>query len=415
MFELKPRRNIAFVVTLFCATSTYALAQTNNVVLENVSVAVKDKGATVFKRIEVTNTNLTKDELAKLFSGAASKDDAAALIKKMKADKISIPEAVFTDKDSTFTFRDFLATGVNEGKVANAVLKSVDGTGKSKGGSVTFKAGALELQGLGFGSAISAMTGGDLTDGSAQIGKMSFAGFQMTMPDDDTKADAPGGNLIKISLASLTAESTYDGEIPLKGKGEAKGLVIEPPKNSEFGKSLASFGYDKITVGFVASGNYDKTKKTYDLDNFTISGVNAGAVGMKILLGGIEPSVFSANKEAKLMGLMGGDVSSFSLRFDNAGLFEKGVDFTAKQQKKSPDALKKEWSAMATQFLPLILGGDPASLKLAEAAAKFIATPKNITISIKSKGAPLKFVELMQIRDPNALLKLVNIDAVAGQ
>ncbi len=408
------RRVLPLALLLLGAASPLALAQSANVALENITVTAKDKGTTLFKRIDVTGTNLTKDELSKLFSGAATKEEAAALGKKMKAEKVSIPEAVFTEKDSTVTLRDFTATGINEGRIASVVLKSAEGKGKAPGGAVAFKAGALEIQGLAFASALSAMSGGDLADGSARIGKISFAGFEMTAPDEATKPDAPGGNLYKISLASFTAEATYDGETPLRGKGEAKSLIIEPPKGSDFGKALASFGYDKLNLGLVFSGNYDKTKKTYDVDNVTVSGVSAGSLTVKTLLAGIDPAVFTASKEAKLQAFSAAAISSLSLRYDNAGLFEKSVDYFAKQSKKTPAALKQEWAGM-TQIVPMMLGGDPAGGKLAEAASKFIAAPKNITISAKAKGAPLSFSDLAQIKDPPALLKRVDIDAAAGQ
>lgn len=413
---VQPKFMALLVAALLSTASSHALAQANNVVLDNLSVTQKDKGTMTFKRIEVLNTNLSKDELFKLFSGGASKEESAALVKKMKADKLSIPEAVFVDKESTFTLRDFQATGINEGKIATAVLKSADGKGKSKGGSdVNFKSGAIEFQGLGMAGALSAIASGDAFEGSMQASKFSWAGFEATAPDEDVKPGAPGGNLYKISLGAVVADGSYDGEIPLKSKGELKSLVIEPPKTSSMGQAISSFGYDKLTMGMVFSGEYDKAKKTYVLDNFIVNGVNAGALGLKVSLGSIEPTVFTGKKEAKLAGMMGGTIFSLSIRFDNAGLFEKSVDFMAKQQKKQPADLKKEWSGMVTGLLPMLMGGDPGSLKLAGAVAKFIETPKNLTISAKAKDAPVKLIELSQIKDPSAMLKLIDLDAVAGQ
>ncbi len=408
-----PRLKLAFAFVLAGAASPAALAQSANVTVENLSVPGKDKGTLLYKRIDVVGTNLTKDEVAKLFSGA-SKDESAALAKKLKAEKISIAEALLTGPDSSVAMRDFLATGVSDGRIASATLKSVEGKGKSKGGDVAFKSGAIEMQGLVFTSMLAAAASGDIGEMAPQVGKLNWTGFEATVPDESTKPTAPGGNLFKISLGSLTAEGTYDGEVPVKGRAEAKSLIVEPPKGSEMGKALASFGYDKINLGFVASGDYDKGKKTYNLDNFTVSGVNAGSLAIKLLLGGVDPSIFSAKKDVKMAGFMGADISSLSLRFDNNGLFDKAVDYFAKQQKKQPAAVKQEWGGFV-QIIPVMLGGDPAGAKIADAAGRFIATPKSFSISLKAKGAPLKFMDLMSIRDPQALLKRVDVDAAAGQ
>ena len=111
---------------------------------------------------------------------------------------------------------------------------------------------------------------------------------------------------------------------------------------------------------------------------------------------------------------LAGDVASLSIRYDNQGLFEKAVDFLAKQQKKAPEALRKEWSAMATAMLPMLLGGDPAAQKLGAAVGKFIEAPKTITITARAKGAPVKFTDFTSFRAPADALARIELDAAAG-
>ncbi|MDO9441142.1 MAG: hypothetical protein Q7T73_09655 [Beijerinckiaceae bacterium] len=107
-------------------------------------------------------------------------------------------------------------------------------------------------------------------------------------------------------------------------------------------------------------------------------------------------------------------MSQLQARFVNQGLFEKALAYVAKQQKKTAQALRAEWAAMSTQFLPLILGGDPSSLALAQSLQTFINNPKSLTISLKSRGAAVPLAQLQSIRDPQTFLALVEVSAVAN-
>ncbi len=396
------------------AQTNRVLAQTNNVVLENLQIKRGDKSTTTFNRIEVANTNLNKDELSRLFSAPGINDEVVALARRMIADKIVIPETLITNDDTTAHVHDFLATGVNAGVVASASVKSLDGIGKAKGGDVNFKSGAIEVQQWNFIYALATLNGGAIGDGSAAASKFSLVNFDLTAPDEATPASAPGGNRFHVSVDSITGVGDYDKGLPGKGVAEITNIVITPPKASSAGKSLADFGYAKLVLGMVASGAYDKDKKTYNLDKWAINGVDAGALNISMALANIDPKMFTGTKDEKVNLMMSGALSAMSLRFDNKGLFDKAVNFFAKGQKKSPDALKKEWSAMATQFLPLMLGGDPAGLKLATAAASFLAKPASLTIAIKAKNDPVPFTDFAAMRDPAAFLKRIDVDAVAG-
>jgi hypothetical protein len=163
------------------------------------------------------------------------------------------------------------------------------------------------------------------------------------------------------------------------------------------------------------SGSYDKTKKTFALDDYSLDAANVGSMALKALVGGIDPKLFTGDSTTRVAGLMGADLSSLSISYADKGLFPKVVAFFATSQGKTADALKTEWSAMATQFLPLVLGGDPSSLKLAAAVGKFIGDPKSLTITAKAKGAPVKAMDIMSIQDPKALLEKIELDATAGQ
>ena len=69
----------------------------------------------------------------------------------------------------------------------------------------------------------------------------------------------------------------------------------------------------------------------------------------------------------------------------------------------------------ALQVLPLFLAGDPQSLPLAQAVQAFLSDPKNVTLTMKARGAPVPLARLGSIRDPMTFLALVNVTLVANQ
>ena len=99
-----------------------SIAHAADVTLENLNLI--DKGSTfAIKRVDVTDSNLDKSEIAKLFMTETKPEEAAAIVRKLKASKFSIPEIQIMDKDGfKGTLRDFLATNLNEGKVAKITV-----------------------------------------------------------------------------------------------------------------------------------------------------------------------------------------------------------------------------------------------------------------------------------------------------
>ena len=117
----------------------------------------------------------------------------------------------------------------------------------------------------------------------------------------------------------------------------------------------------------------------------------------------------------RISGLMQGDVSEFTIRFVNQGLFDKALAYYAASVNRPPADIKGEWSVAATGMLPMLLGGDPSALKLAEAITTFLRDPKSLTVTLKGKNGPVRFMEAAQIRDPATFMQKVNVTATANQ
>ena len=405
-----------------------AQALTQDVVLENIKIDLPPKsdgkGAILIRKASFEGTNLSKEEIARFFSLANTPEDARALAAKMTAAKISIPEVVFNfeaskDKDVsavTVNLKDFVATRVEQGKAAKIVFGGGDASAKKDAADV-FKVviGSYTIEDADFSSLLAALKQGDISAAMVKYSKVTFTGVDLSVVDKETPATTPGGNMMHFKLGTGSAVMSFEGDIFRKASGEVSSLSLEFPKASKAGQALAAFGYDKLDLGFKVSANYDPATKKLVLDDYTITGVNAGALSFKGQFGSIDPVIFTAgDKDARAKALMAADFSSMTLRFANSGLAEKGLAFAAAMQKKSPDALKGEITGMAKAAIPGVLGGEVGK-KIADAIVAFIAAPKNLTVDIKAKGGALKFMDLANARSPQDVLPKVDLNAVANQ
>jgi hypothetical protein len=406
-----------FAAASVIAIVTSSVAMAADFRLENVVLTPANKGATVtIKTIDVKGTNLTQDEFKKFYDPATSKEEIAALAKRAKFDSITVPEIVLSrtdDKPGTVTFRGYQLSNYNAGKFARFTLAGVDGKFRpdAGGGDAEIKVGPLTIEGADLSTAIDAAIKGDIADAAPRFGKFELLGLEVKFPE---KA-ASGPLMHTFKMASLLGTSTYSGEIPLKGFAELKNAVFIPAPNSDAAKSMAQFGYNQVDIGLKGEGTYNPANKSYDLSNLTINGVNAGAISFAGLFGSIGPEAFNGSQMARLGALMQGELSAISLRYADSGLFDKALVFYAKMNGKDPVAVRQEWAGMIAGILPMMTGGDPGAMKIASAVSEFIKAPKSLTISIKSKGGPVKFAELGAIKDPAEILKRVDIEASANK
>jgi hypothetical protein len=406
----------AYAFAFVIAAPAAALAL-EDFTLNNLVIPADNETTVTMTQVAFTQTNLTKDEATKLFTPATPENDKKAIAAKMQAAKIAIPEMKIAAKDGSGTARNFIVTEVNAGKFKRIDFAGGEGSFKvleMNDGKITFR--ALSVEDGDFSRAMDSLSKGDPSSmAGSRISKMTWAGFDATFPDKDTKSNVPGGNIVHLSLASAGGQGTYDGDVPLKGSFEMKNLVIELPKASSAGQQLVAFGYDKLDFGLTVGGSYDLAKKTYLMNDFTLSGAGAGSLGFTGTFTNVERDAFTKSRPDRMADLMKGEVASAGIKFINSGLAEKAIAFYAKTQGKTPDQTKRELAGMVVGMAPMMLGNDPAIAKVANAVSDFITSPKSLAISMTAKGQPVKISELMEIRDPSSFLARVDIDAVANR
>jgi hypothetical protein len=382
----------------------------DNVTLDDFTATSKNGDVMTIKHADFEGANLTKEEIEKILTPDAPQEEKTALIQKMKIEKLSIPAIdVVIKKGGAFHLHDIEGADIDSGKIGSLELSGIDGTADEPDGAMTIKAGPLKVENADATAALSAATQSGAS-ASSQIGAFSWQNIDVVAPEG-------GGpdKTIHVSIASIDMNNDYDGASLKDGKLTVKGLVVQPSKTSDLAASLGILGYSKLDLGLTSSLHYDAAAKTLAIDDISVTGDNMGALGLKANFGDIGPEIFGADKEARMAGLMGGSVSAIELKFANAGLFEKAVAYFAQEQKATPEALKKQWAQAAGLMLPAVLGGDPAAVKLATEAQKFIAAPTSMTIALKPKSGSLKFMDAMALSDPATALSKIDVTATTGK
>ena len=390
-----------------------ALAQSNDVRIDSLKLG-KGDDVVELKGVDFAGSNLSREEIDALLAIDTPADRRTSLGARLKASSASIAEIVIgVPARGPITFTGFRAENVDQGKIRRLTLAGGQGGPTIQGEQGSFRAGALTIDEIDVSSVLNGLIKGSLLAAKPTVARLSWNGFEASFPDKDVPASAPGGNMVKIRLGALDAQTTFEGGMPTKSTTAIRNLVVELPKASETGKTLADAGYERIDVSMTTGIAFNPAKKSLMIDDFTISGVGMGSVGLRAEFGNIDPALLNGDPMAALATLMTVEFASTELTIVNDGLIDKALAVAAKEQGKKPDQLKKEAGAMVTQFAPMMLGGDPASLQVAAALGAFIRDPKSLSVKVSGKDGPLKFTD-MDFDQPMSILQDLEISAAAN-
>ena len=390
-----------------------AMAQSNNVRIDSLKFG-KGDDVLELKGVDFAGTNLSREEIDALLASDTPADRRTSLGARLKASSASIAEIVIgAPAKGPLTFTGFRAENVDQGKIRRLTLAGGQGGPTINGETGSFRAGALTIDEIDVSSVLNGLIKGSLLAAKPTVARLSWNGFEASFPDKDVPASAPGGNMVNVRLGALDAQTTFEGGTPTKSTTAIRNLVVELPKASETGKTLAEAGYERVDVSMTTGIAFNPAKKSLMIDDFTISGVGMGSVGLRAEFANIDPAMLNGDPMAALAALMTVEFASTELTVVNDGLIDKALAVAAKEQGKKPDQLKKEAGAMVTQFAPMMLGGDPSSLQVAAALGAFIRDPKSLSVKVTGKDGPLKFTDL-DFDQPMSILQDLEITAAAN-
>jgi hypothetical protein len=247
------------------------------------------------------------------------------------------------------------------------------------------------------------------------IGTVRFSGIDFDVPNDEKKGPNPERIRFALKDLELTADKPLNG-IPTNIRLGMQNFSFGFPADTkeEGFKDLAALGYKDLNVSFNTAANWNEAGKELVLREVSARGQDMGSVSLKGVFGNVTKDVFGTDSAVALVALVGATAKSAELSVENTGLFDRYLAQEAKKQKKTPEALRREFGVTAAVGIPALLGNTAQGKELGQAVARFIAKPGRLTVAAKTKnGAGLGVADLALLGDPTALLDKLELTATA--
>lgn len=393
-------------VLLLCAP---CLADDFN--LSDLSFDVGHGQKLVMPAVSVKGSNLTAAQITRVLDPKTSDQDRLTLIQTLAAREIDIPAITLSGGDS-FIVQSVQVKNIAQGKFSLFSIAGIDGTQTNNNEKIFYKSGAWVVEQGDLNSVLNALQNGHIENAVVHLSKISIANLRITHPTfEGPKGAATGDDVLTLEAASGQAD--YDGDVPLTSVFEMTNLQFIPSASTKLAASMLDFGYDRVTMSLKAKATYNPKAQTYRLDDLTLSGVQAGSLGVTSMMMRISPDLFMGSNAA-MSALVQGQIDSLAVHYEDAGLFEKSLKAAAREQNKSPDALRREWIGMANQIIPLVVMGDPVGIKIAQAVSSFMTKPSRFDVTLKARGGPIAFMDLPALSDPSSFLARIEVDAQAS-
>jgi hypothetical protein len=328
-----------------------------------------------------------------------------------------------------------IAIGIAGGepmKIAEVVLENV--TEKDGGGfligTVAAPAATIDKDGMKveFGGA---SINGYTIPAVGETDAVKLLGLYESMNVAPMRVSSKGAEVFRMDGISASMSAYAEGQ-PLAFDAAIKGLwgdlsKIEDPKAQE---TLAAFGYKEVTGGITMKGSWNPsdgkmsvTEALYNIDNvgklnvlFDISGYTPELVkGIQEMSKSMEGQDESAKGLAMLGLLQQLNFISMTIRFDDASITGKALDYAAKQAGQDRAAIINQTKGVLPFALAQLKDPDFAQ-KVTEAASTFLDNPKSLEIKA-APPAPVPFAILAATGSttPEALIKQLNVTVTANQ
>ncbi|MGO9391734.1 hypothetical protein [Rhodoblastus sp.] len=399
-------------IALSCLLLAAAPARAADITLDQAVLAAGEKGKVTFKNVLLTDCNLSQSEAASLFSGALTREEAGALLERLTAKQMKIPETeILTAGGDHYILHDLVADNIAKGGADSLTLASVDGVMPDDSGDATLHSGALRFQNLSLPGFAAALRGADLGLPTYRFAHLNWDGGEVSVVDKGTPAGAPGGNRILMHAGLSQVDQTFDADgAQLSIDARFNDLSVKMPPQSKGGTTLTAFGYPEVSADAHVSGAYDAAAKTYKLADYSFDLRQIGKIAFSSQFSGLDKTAFLGDKEAREQAVQAANIDWAQIDVTNSGLFDKIVAFVALSQGQSPDQVKAQWRGVVSQA-PLLFSGAPAIGVTARAVDRFIVDPKTLTLRVKGKDGPLKLADLLHITDPMAFVARLDVTA----
>jgi hypothetical protein len=269
--------------------------------------------------------------------------------------------------------------------------------------------GMKNLQGKSFDD-LNAATARSLvpTLGTLRLSGFSFDG---TTEDEGKKVKMQAG----LKGFELTADKPVNA-IPTNIRIGLQNLTMALPSNSTDDgiKELVALGYKNIDVSLLAAATWNETANEITLSEVSAQGQEMGSIVLKGLIGNVGKDLFDADTAIATVALAGAKAKALDITIENKGLFERYMAKAAKEQKTTPEALRRTYAAAAAFVVPAMIGSSEQAQVLSQAIARFIAKPSKLMVNATPKDpSGFGIAEAVLMSEPKDVLDKLNVSAKA--
>ena len=260
---------------------------------------------------------------------------------------------------------------------------------------------------------------------------IALLGLYESMTIEPIRISSAGAEVFRMDGASATMSEYVEGQ-PMTFDAAFKGLwgdlsKIPDPKAQE---TFTAFGYKEVTGSISMKGAWNPsdgkmtiTEGLYNIDNvgklnvlMDLSGYTPELIkGLQEMTKNMEGQDESAKGLAMLGLLQQLNFISMSIRFDDASITGKALDYAAKQAGQDRAAIINQTKGVLPFALAQLKDPDFAQ-KVTEAVSAYLDNPKSLEIKA-APPAPMPFAILAATGSttPEALIQQLNVTVTANQ
>lgn len=246
------------------------------------------------------------------------------------------------------------------------------------------------------------------------------------------------GDKTAFTMSGLTASITPiadDKPMDFTGgvnKFTADLSLMKDPSARQMAEAL---GYQTLNGSVQMVGSWQPKDGRFNLSKYDINFDDAGSLGMTFDLGGYTPELIKSLQQLQekmtaaptdgdnaasgvaMLGIMQQlTFHSTSIRWDDASLTSKLLEYAAKSQGSTADAVKDQMKTAIVPFLTAQLENPELSSVITAAVSTYLDNPKSLEILAKP-DAPVPFTLVMStgMVNPTALTKVLGVTVKANE
>jgi hypothetical protein len=410
--------------------------------VDNMDITESKEG-TNFKIARLSGRDFLARPIKDSWSGAGELLREFGQKDKLAPDEIRRFVALYTDLVGAFDIGLIEATGIEikpNGKDSSGRIGRIAYTGSTGSQPADFrwegmdfsgkdnrvKIAAVSLTGFSIAPTLEGLKGlqGKTPDQFDQatirsliptLGTLRISGMDLDVLDDKATGDKPERVRFTVRDYAVTADKPVNG-IPTNIRVEQSNVAFKLPQNSDepLVKEIAGLGYTTVDASSLIAATWNEAANEIALKEASVQAQDMGRVSLTGLIGNATRDLFSADNGTALAAAVGAKAKSVDLVIEDKGLLSRYLAKAAKEQKTSPDSLRRIYAGAAPTVIASLIGDSEQARTLGQAVSRFIAQPGKLTINAQPKN-PSGFgvMDLMLASDPKDILPKLNITAKA--